>query len=513
MIPVVSVEQMRCIDDRAISGNVAVGFSYMLRAGVGLYDAAKNMVPDRRVGEIAVICGKGNNGGDGFIVARLLIEAGYRVMCFGVAQANELTQEARMAYDQYLACDGNFLLLDDAEDICALSRYTLIIDALLGTGLKGDPHGIFAEIIEAVNQSGIPVLAVDTPSGLNNDIGVPAKPCIVATTTVTMGFPKIGAYFFPGKSVVGKYLVKDLHYPEEIVEKTNPRVFVPTPEKLKKLLPPRKPDGSKFDHGIVAMLCGSRGMTGSAVLASNSAMRTGCGMVHLFTPASVIPALCGSCIEVVMHGIAETETGRPSTAAAGIIGPFIEAAQSICIGPGISHEAQTAELVRRLCSTLTKPIILDADGINAFKDCFADLKNHRAPLLITPHKREWQRLFGELPKAPIDMVEALKTKAREYEMTILYKGAPTIVADFRDKAFIVPFGNSGMATAGCGDVLSGVIASLAAQGCNLTDAAVLGAYLHGEAGNSAARQFGEYGMIARDLIGAIPSVLKNLVQM
>jgi ADP-dependent NAD(P)H-hydrate dehydratase / NAD(P)H-hydrate epimerase len=333
MIPVLTVSQMRSLDKRAIGGNVAVGYSYMLKAGEGLFEAAKNLAPKSGAGEIAVICGKGNNGGDGFVVSRLLLEAQYRVMCFGLCPPDELRAEAKLAYDQYIACGGNFLLLDDLGDLCNLSQYNLIIDALLGSGLKGNPHGLVAEIIEAINQSGTPVLSVDTPSGLDNDTGAPGKPCIKAKATVAMGFPKIGAFFYPGKSYVGSYIVKDLGYPDEFLREERPALFLPRLATLKKMLPPRKPSGSKFDHGIVGLVCGSSGMTGSAVLSSIAALRTGCGMAHLFSPKSGLCALSSQLIEAVLHGIDETTMGRPAFSAAASIIRDADALQAMCIGP------------------------------------------------------------------------------------------------------------------------------------------------------------------------------------
>ena len=512
MIPVLSVSEMRQIDEKAIGNNTAIGYSYMLRAGVGLYDEVKRLVPDARHGEMAVLCGKGNNGGDGFVVARLLLEAGYRVMCFGLCHPDQLKGEARLAFDQYTARKGNFLMLDDSEDLCNLPKYTLIIDALLGTGLNGNPHGLFAETIEAINQSGVPVLAIDTPSGLDNDSGIPGTPCVKANATVAMGFPKIGAYFYPGKSFIGNYCIKDLGYPDEIVEETRPNFFLPTSENLRKLLPARKPSGSKFDHGVAAMLCGSKGMTGSAALASIAALRTGCGMVHLASPQSAIPALSAMLKEIVLHAMAETDNGAPAFDAFGPITELAKTSQCLCIGPGISHEEETGRLIRELVKAIEIPIVLDADGINAYKARAYELKNKKSSLLITPHKGEWSRLFGALPDSPINAVKTLKEKAQEYAMTILYKGNPTLVADPSGKAYLLPFGNSGMATAGCGDVLSGIITSLVAQGCGLTDAALIGAYLHGEAGNAARNEFGEYSMIAGDIVDNIYKAIKTLTE-
>jgi ADP-dependent NAD(P)H-hydrate dehydratase / NAD(P)H-hydrate epimerase len=511
MIPILTVSQIRALDAKAIAGDVAVGYSYMRRAGEGLFEAVRKMVPERRMGDITVICGKGNNGGDGFVVSRLLLEAEYSVMCFGLCSPDELRGEAKMAYDDYVARGGNFLLLDDLGDLCDLSRCSLVIDALLGSGLRGSPHGLTAEIIETINRSGAPVLAVDTPSGLDNDCAVPGKPCISARTTVAMGFPKMGAFFYPGKSCVGQLIIKDLKYPRQLVEEARPSVFLPTMERLKSLLPPRKPSGSKFDHGCVALICGSSGMTGSAVLASTAALRTGCGMAHLFSPKSAIAPLSARLIEVVLHGIDETPEGRPAYSAAASIKQDAHACQAMCLGPGISHDGETVRLVKALVAEIALPKVLDADGINAYKGCASALKNHAGELIITPHRGEWERLFPPLPEHPVEKIKTLCETAAAYAMTILYKGNPTIVADSGGRAVIMPYGNSGMATAGCGDVLTGCIASLAAQGCSLADAAVLGAYLHGRAGEIASERLGEYSMMAGDLLTDLPAAILTLI--
>ncbi len=511
MIPVLSVSQMRAIDEKAIGGDIAAGYSYMLKAGLGLFEAIQKMAPDKRAGEIAVFCGKGNNGGDGFIISRLLLEADYHVMCFGLCPPSELQREAKLAFDHYIARKGNFLLLDDYADLCNLSRYFLIVDALLGTGISGNPRGLFAEIIEAINQSGVPVLSVDTPSGLDNDRGVPGSPCIKAKKTVAMGFPKIGAFFYPGKSSVGEYFIKDLGYPEELIDGQHPNLFLPTLKTVKKLVPPRKPSGSKFDHGLVACLCGSRGMTGSAALASMAALRTGCGMVHLFSPKSAVAPLSSKLLEVVLHEIDETTAGTPGLSAFDAIMRSIDTMQALCIGPGVSHEDETAKLVRQLVTAARCPIVLDADGINAYKGNVSALANRKSRLVITPHRGEWERLFPPLSASPIDSVRTLLETATQYEMTILHKGSPTIVAGPGNVAYLLPYGNSGMATAGCGDVLSGIIASLIAQGCGVTDAAALGAYIHGLAGEAASETFGEHSMIASDLLSAVPAVMKTLI--
>jgi hydroxyethylthiazole kinase-like uncharacterized protein yjeF len=429
MIPVLTVSQMRNLDKKAIGGDVAKGYSYMLKAGAGLFETVRELFPDTSSGDIAVVCGKGNNGGDGFVVSRLLVEAEYHVMCFGLCPPDEIKAEAKLAYEQYIACGGNFLLLDDLGDLCNLSRYGLIIDALLGSGLSGNPRGLVAEAIKAINESGLPVLAVDSPSGLDNSLGVPGQPCIKANVTVALGYPKIGAFFYPGKAYVGDYRIKDLGYPEDCMREVGPSVILPQQESFLKLLPPRKQYGSKFDHGLLALVCGSTGMTGSAILSSLSALRTGCGMAHLFSPKSALPALSSQLVEVVLHAIDETATGSPDEGAVEPIKNSVKKMQAICIGPGISHDEQTIRFVRELVATVELPVILDADGINAYKGSPDRLKERAGELLITPHRGEWERLFPPLPNHPADKIERLRETATMHSMTILYKGNPTIVAD------------------------------------------------------------------------------------
>ena len=510
MIPVVTTSQMRNIDTAVIGDNIATGFSYMLKAGMGLFEAVEEMGLNPGTDEIAVVCGKGNNGGDGFVVGRMLLDKGYRVMCYSLSDGESLVGEARQAFDKYIEKQGNYFHIDDVEDLDGFEGFALIIDAILGTGTKGNPRGLFAEIIKMINKSQIPVIAVDTPSGLDNNTGQPGKPIISANSTVTMGFPKIGQLFYPGRSYIGKLGIKDLEYPREITEQFTSGMFLPTLEDLKHLMPSRKPDGSKFDHGLVFMLCGSRGMTGSAALSAMSALRTGCGMVHCAVPESAIPILAVKVTEPVLHSIKETEAGTPSPKSAESILDLASSMQAAIIGPGISHNPDTSRLVSKLLSKISIPVVLDADGINAYKDHSEELKKHTCELIITPHRKEWERLFGLLPSEPVPIIENLIKTANEYSMTIIFKGSPTIVANSKGESFILPVGNSGMASAGSGDVLSGILPSLIAQGCAPGDAAVLGAAIHGLAGETASDDIGEYSVVASDIVNYIQKVIRKL---
>jgi len=501
---------MRRIDREAIAGDTTVGYGYMRRAAQGLFDEVIRFIREPGREQIAIVCGKGNNGGDGLVLGTMLLEKGYKPMCFGLCDPDTLGGEALRAYEDYMAASGNFFRIADAEDLKGFSDFSLIVDAILGTGITGDPHGLAAEAIDIINTSGKPVIAVDTPSGLNNDTGRPGTPSVNAALTVTMGFPKIGQLFFPGRRTIGRLVVKDLGYPDEIVRRNHAGVFAPTKDDLRRMLPCRKPAGSKFDHGLAFLLCGSKGMTGSAALAAESALRTGCGMVHLAAPAGTVPVLAVKLTETVIHPIEETDEGSPSADALPWIVERANGMQAALVGPGVSHHPETARMVRDLVARMKRPMVLDADGINAFKGYAEALGNRNCELVITPHEGEWGRLFAPLPDEPEARILTLMETARRYAMTIVYKSTPVLVADPQGRACIIAAGNSGMASAGSGDVLSGIIVSLCAQGCASADAAVLGACIHGLAGDAARAALTEYSMIAGDLVANIATVMKEL---
>jgi NAD(P)H-hydrate epimerase len=410
-----------------------------------------------------------------------------------------------------MACKGNVLILDDVADFHHPSRFVLVIDALLGTGIKGDPHGLYSAIIEVINSSGCTVLAVDTPSGLNNDTGIPGNPCIRAAATVSMGFSKPGQYFYPGKELVGKLIVEDLNYPDEIVFGVQPVLLTPSIDDLRKYLPRRHPAGSKYDHGQSLLIGGSPGMTGSITLMAEAALRCGCGMVHCGFPEALSDILSVKLTEPVLHALPQTPSRTLDKTAVESILSSAVSMQALCIGPGLTHESSTTRLVRDVISRCPLPTVLDADGINAFKGFTEELKHHAGDLVITPHHGEYERLFGQLALRPLDRIAQLKKTADQFNLTILLKGNPTLVAAPDQPVVLLPFGNSALAKAGSGDVLSGIITSLIAQGTGVTDAAILGAYLHGCAGVAAAEMKSEYSVVARDIVEELPESIRTLV--
>ncbi|MCX7727210.1 MAG: NAD(P)H-hydrate dehydratase [Chitinispirillaceae bacterium] len=279
----------------------------------------------------------------------------------------------------------------------------------------------------------------------------------------------------------------------------------------KKVLPSRKPAGSKYDHGVLLIVAGSPGMTGSATLASIAAIRCGCGMVHCAFPSSLLSILSVKLTEPVLHPLPDTNKGIISLDAVTDILELVEKMDALCIGPGLSYERSAIECVRKIVSNCKKPILLDADGVNAFKDNVEELKKHTGDLVITPHAGEWRRLFGELPSLPTERIAKVKKVAKEFNITILLKGNPTIICGSKGESFVMPYGNSALAKAGSGDVLSGIISSLIAQGASIIDATILGAYIHGKCGEILSEVKTEYSVLASDVAEAIPEILKTIV--
>jgi NAD(P)H-hydrate epimerase len=528
---ILTTARMKQVDQLAIAGNTKIGYSYMCAAGKRIYQVALVMLDKTVVKDgnknVAVICGKGNNGGDGYVAARLLQEAGINADCFSVCDTKDLSGEASLAFKDYTGMKNSAVHIITSNDkLPDFNKYGLIIDAMLGIGASGEPRGLYMDVIKAVNASNASVLAVDSPSGLDCDNGKCTSSFIKADCTVAAGFLKLGQFFYPGRANVGELQVADLGYPATIVEEQSLGIFLPDINFFNRILPTRKENGSKIDHGLALLVCGSRGMSGSAALASVAALRCGCGMVHLAVPESLVDTLSAKVTEPVLHPLAETASGACAASALTEVLSLCERMDAICVGSGLSRDSESASLVRELIKKIDKPTVIDADGLNAFVGALPELTRHKGEIVITPHMGEWKRLFGEprpspkgvepevrgspldLPDEPLDRINKLKEIAAQYNLNILLKGSPSLAVSAKGTAVILPYGNSALAKAGTGDVLSGIIVSLIAQGCTCFEAAILGAYLHGEAGWMASIDLTEYSVLASDVIRYIPKVIK-----
>ncbi len=500
----VTGREMAQIDQRAIRECGIPGAELMGRAGARVVEAIHQRWEGLEDLEVAVVCGKGNNGGDGFVAGRLLRQAGARVRVFLAAQRSAVQGEALHHLEQMEEAGLQAIPLSEDLSVlnAALAQADLVVDALLGTGTRGAPRPELGRLIEQLNQAGRPVVAVDLPSGLEADTGQVPGACVRAALTVTFGLPKIGQLFYPGKGFCGTLEVADIGLPPAATQ--GGTTFLLTGEGVAGLLPRRPGDAHKGSCGLAVVVAGSAGMTGAAALAADSALLAGAGKVILGAPASLNDILEAKLTEVMTRPLPEVRKRRClSRRALGEVLSLLEGADCLALGPGLGRYRETAELVRRLVQRAELPMVLDADGLNAFAGCAGLLRGR--PLVLTPHAGEFARLTGTEVRAVLaDPLGAARRFALEHGLTLVLKGAPAVVALADGRTLVNPTGNPGMATAGSGDVLTGLIAGLMAQGLRGEEAACAGVYLHGAAGDLARKHRGEWGLKAGDISQAIP---------
>ncbi len=499
--PLLDAPRMRAVDRWAIEQQGVPSLELMERAGEGVVHAVERVAPD---GPVAVVCGKGNNGGDGFVAARLLRQTGREVHVVCTSAPEQLSGDARINFD-LLSCDWA-LLCEDARAGEAIRRATAVVDALLGTGFGGAPRGPVAEAIEAVNEAvdaGAHVVSVDVPSGVDASTGEVAGTAVRAECTVTFHAAKPGLWVHPGKRHAGETVVIDIGIPRGEPLETDIGLVEPS---VLAALPSRGTASTKFTSGHVVVVGGSRGLTGAPAMTSLACMRTGAGYVTACVPHSLTEILDVQLMEVMTLGLEEevgslTPDGIDSALAA------LGRASALALGPGLGREEAAAAFARALAVQARVAMVLDADGLNAHAGHLSDLAARQAPTVLTPHAGELGRLLGldseEIEQARLRHVRAA---AQQSGAVVLLKGDDTLVAAPDGRVAVNPGASPALATAGTGDVLSGTISALLAQGLDAFTAAACGAYLHAEAGREAARRQGSAeGVIATDVIAALPA--------
>ena len=505
---VVSPSEMKQIDRKAIFDIGIPGCVLMENAGRGTVQIIKDKFKELRNLNVAIVCGRGNNGGDGFVIARWLKNQGAEPHVFLIGNKEDVKGDAKTNLDIIVKMGFNIKEIKESKDIPKFDEFNLIVDAIFGTGFKGSVEGIPKEVIDSINNAGIPILAVDIPSGLDASTGNIEGSCIKANYTCTMALPKRGLLLYPGREYVGELHVIDIGVPKELYEGIDLELLESTEMKL--LLPKRPPDGHKGSFGRIFMLAGSVGMTGAACLSSLAALKMGAGLVFLGVPESLNSILEEKLTEVITKPLPETEAKTLGMAAFEPICDELNRTDVLVMGPGLGKHEETAKLIKKILAKITIPTIIDADGINNLT--LNDLKAIKKPIMITPHPGELSRLIGKsVGEIQRDRVEVAKSTAKELNLPVVLKGASTIIAVPDAKTYINPTGCSGLATAGSGDVLTGIIAGLLAQGLSLADAARLGVYIHGLAGDMVADKKTEYGMIASDVLEAIPEATQSLL--
>jgi hydroxyethylthiazole kinase-like uncharacterized protein yjeF len=485
-------ERMRATDRWAIEELGIPGLELMERAGRGLADLVVAVAPD---GPIAVACGKGNNGGDGYVAARLLREAGRGVRVLAVAPVEELSGDAR----------ANAERLDGIEPFAAarLDDCAVAVDGLLGTGFSGTPHGAVADAISALNAAGLPVVAADVPSGVDAATGVVEGEAVRASATATFAAAKPGLWINPGKSHAGTVRVVDIGIPAN-APVDEPEIALIDDAELLALLPSRRAGWTKFTSGHVLVAGGARGLTGAPSLAAEAAQRAGAGYVTACVPASLQAILAQRLLEAMTRGLPDDNGAHTADGVEAVL-ELAARGGALVVGPGLGRSDGAFAFARDLVARAEVAVVLDADGLNAHAGDLGALAARGAPTILTPHEGELARLLDvDSSAVQARRLEHARAAAARSQAIVVLKGDDTLVADPSGLVAVSPGATGALATAGTGDVLSGVLAAVLARDADPFMAACAGVRLHARAGIHAAHEKGVDGVIARDVIEALP---------
>ncbi|MCD6380562.1 NAD(P)H-hydrate dehydratase [bacterium] len=516
---VVTTNQMRKIDEATITPDVP-GLTLMERAGQGIFEAIKSSIEELKDLDVSIFLGKGNNSGDGLVVARLLAENGVRVVLHYLHEAKSFSEAASSNYSRLETLRKEkkireiYLYQSGWRELVTkeLKKSNLIIDALLGTGINSMVRENYAELIELINSSQLPVLSVDIPSGINGTTAEVMGIAVRADLTVTMALPKFGTLFYPGKKYVGDMDIVDIGVPESVLEAQGLKVHMLDYPCAIDDFPIREPDAHKFACGALLVIAGSKKYAGAAQLAAVSALKTGCGIVYLAGPESIRNSVQFAAPEVIFLSMPETKMGSISKEALGALVGNVRY-DAVAIGPGLTTEKETVEFVKDFVSRCRVPIVIDADAINSFAGEYETLLDfsREKEIVITPHSGELRRLVGkEIPEIPAKRIEFITSLVKQSRVTLVHKDAPTLVAVPGGSVYVNVSEHPGQATAGSGDVLTGTLGGLLAQGCDGPAASRLGVYIHSRAAEIAAFDNGERSMIAGDCLRAIPLAVKEI---
>ncbi|NLI97207.1 NAD(P)H-hydrate dehydratase [bacterium] len=510
---VVRRSEMRAIDERAVAEFKIPSLILMENAGRGVADTIEEYFELDGL-KVLCVCGKGNNGGDGFVVARHLASRGAEVEIILAGKIDSLKGDAFLNADIARRTKLPIVEIESEDDLTSYSkrvdRFDVIVDAILGTGSHDVPEGIPAKLIEFINHSQSFIVSVDVPSGIDSDAVQYSKDFSVnADVTVSMAYLKPCHLLYPSRLNCGETWIADIGIPTGITD-TEGRLRLMTQEEAFSLLPERIEWGNKASFGKVLIIAGSRGMSGAARLAAEAAARTGAGLVYLGFPETMADVFDSTLLEIVKIPLPDTGDGHLALSADELILEKSEDAKLIALGPGLGAHPETVELVKKIFKELKKPLIIDADGINALATDINLLSGKKPPLVLTPHPGELARLIGDKP-GEIDQkrLDICEEYAKKWGLVLVLKGAPTITA-CPSETWINSTGNSGLASGGSGDVLTGIIAGLVAQGMALSPAARFGVWLHGKAADIAVEDIGEHSLLAGDIIEYLPDAMLSL---
>jgi len=499
--------QAKRLDSIALKKYSKAGPSLMSNAGHCVSEQAISLIQKVKNPEILIICGKGNNGGDGFAAASILKDNNYNVNIHTLTPEEEISGEG-LKY--FLECKKKGVLISFCLEMQNRLSPDLIIDGLFGTGLSRDIGPEILKYIRWVNQSNSKVLAIDIPSGLNGDTGEVSSIAVKADKTITFGYPKLGMILKKGPKYCGQIIEKDIGFPEISDTELGGINWIKFSEqKCKEILIKPELDNHKYRSGKVLIIAGSRGMTGAAILSTNAALRCGAGLTLTTNPSSLNYIYETNLIEGITFSLPDEDRGYLDISHYDSIMEKVEWADSVLIGPGLGRNKSTQLLIKKLVESIDKPLILDADGLFPYAGALNKLSNKTRPLIITPHFGEFSRLINiKVEDIISDFPRIMENTLKIFDQTLLIKQVPICTLE-KNKAIVNISGNSGLATAGTGDILSGVIVSFLAQGLNSFDAATLGSFIQGKSSDELLYSKGFRGQIASDLLEIIPSVISK----
>ena len=513
---VVTPVEMREIDNYAINVLKIPGVILMENAGRSVAKTALEIIKNASHREVAIFCGKGNNGGDGFVTARYLMNWGFSVTIYLCCSEEDLKGDSLVHYRilKEMACP--VIIIDGMTQLDSFylelsSKYSLIIDGLLGTGLIGSPKGMVLGLIREINKSSVPVLAIDIPSGVNGETGKIEGEGIFASWTVTFGYIKRGLLQDPGEKYAGEVTVEDIAIPPWVSDELEITDEITTESIVKRTIPPIFKDDHKGNRGKVLVVGGSPGMTGAPLLSAMASARSGAGLVTVGMGESLASIGESHSLEVMTLRLPDNRGILKADALDAILEYLDRGINCIAIGPGLSPNRWLIELVGGVIKNSLCPVVIDADGLNVLAGNLEVLLEAKSSIVLTPHLGEFARLLGtDINTIQQDRLNLVKEFAKKYSVTLLLKGHRTIIASHTGKVYWNLTGNPALATAGSGDVLTGIITSLIAQGADPFMATVASAYIHGMAGDSLATEIGTRGIIASDIIDILPYILKKI---
>ncbi|AZR71976.1 bifunctional ADP-dependent (S)-NAD(P)H-hydrate dehydratase/NAD(P)H-hydrate epimerase [Anoxybacter fermentans] len=508
---IVTGEEMRKLDRITIEKVGIPGVVLMEQAGCG---AAQEI--SSRIGasdSVLIIAGKGNNGGDGFVIHRWLSHWGYNCTTLLLTSREQISGDARINLEILYHLNEDVREVKNEAELQefwnGIGKYDLIVDAILGTGLKGEVRGLSRRVIEMINESELPVMAVDIPSGLDSVRGVPLGVAVEADFTVTFGLPKLGLLLYPGKYYTGDLVVQDIGIPDRVVKEAGIYRFLMDDELCRKMLPLRSEEGHKGTFGRVLVLAGSVGMTGAAALTGEAALRSGAGLVTLGIPKSLNPIMEVKLTEVMTYPLPE-ENGRLSREGIPEIQELMKKVDVVAVGPGLGQSEDLVKILEVILKECDKPLVIDADGLNNLKSLLHLLKERQKMTVLTPHPGEMARLTGlKLSEIQTDRVGVAERFAREYGVVLVLKGVSTITAFPDGQIYLNSTGNEGMGTGGSGDVLTGILSGFLAQQKDEISIPA-GVYVHGLAGDIAADRGNSRSLIAGDLLRGLALAFQKL---